>query len=79
MTLDDDVALRLEQRRAERGLTFKQVLNDAIRRGLALEGQPARASSTAAATRPLPLGQRLIGDVDNVADALAAAEGEAYL
>lgn len=40
MTLDDDLAVRLEQRRAERGMTFKGALNDAVRRGLA--GDPAR-------------------------------------
>jgi hypothetical protein len=32
----------------------------------------------AVTTRPLPLGRRLIGDIDNVAEALAAAEGEAF-
>lgn len=49
VTLDDDLAVRLEQRQAERGITFKDALNDAVRRGLATEDdQPA--GSTPATT-----------------------------
>jgi hypothetical protein len=76
VTLDDDLAVRLEQRRAERGMTFKDALNDAVRRGLAVAEE--QAGPIAVTTRPLPLGRRLIGDIDNVAEALAAAEGEAF-
>jgi hypothetical protein len=78
VTLDDDLAVRLEQRRAERGMTFKQALNDAVRRGLAAADEPESAEAGAVTTRPLPLGRRLIGDIDSVAEALAAAEGEAF-
>ena len=76
VTLDDDLAVSLEQRRAERGMTFKDALNDAVRRGLAVAEE--QAGPMAVTTRPLPLGRRLIGDIDNVAEALAAAEGEAF-
>ena len=78
MTLDDDLAVRLEQRRAERGMTFKEALNDALRRGLAVADEQAQANPEHATTRPLPLGRRLIGDIDNVAEALAAAEDETF-
>jgi len=78
VTLDDDLAVRLEQRRAERGMTFKEALNDAVRRGLAAADEPEHAGPAAVTTRPLPLGRRLIGDIDSVAEALAAAEGEAF-
>jgi hypothetical protein len=78
VTLDDDLAVRLEQRRAERGMTFKEALNDAVRRGLAAADHPEPAEAPAVTTRPLPLGRRLIGDIDSVAEALAAAEGEAF-
>ena len=78
VTLDDDLAVRLEQRRAERGLTFKEALNDAVRRGLAVADEQDQADPVAVTTRPLPLGRRLIGDIDSVAEALAAVEGEAY-
>lgn len=78
MTLDDDLAVRLEQRRAERGMTFKEALNDAVRRGLAVADEQEQAGPVSVTTRPLPLGRRLIGDIDNVAEALAAAEGETF-
>lgn len=78
MTLDDDLAVRLEQRRAERGMTFKEALNDAVRRGLAVADEQEQAGLVSVTTRPLPLGRRLIGDIDNVAEALAAAEGETF-
>jgi hypothetical protein len=78
VTLDDDLAIRLEQRRAERGMTFKEALNDAVRRGLAAAEEPDPDEKAAVTTRPLPLGRRLIVDIDSVAEALAAAEGEAF-
>jgi plasmid stability protein len=78
VTLDDDLAVRLEQRRAEHGMTFKEALNDALRRGLAVVDEPGQANPENATTQPLPLGRRLIGDIDNVAEALAAAEGETF-
>ena len=78
MTLDDDLAIRLEQRRAERGMTFKDALNDAVRRGLAAADEQQPGETAAVTTRPLALGRRLIADIDSVAEALAAAEGEAF-
>jgi hypothetical protein len=39
---------------------------------------PRWPEAGAVTTRPLPLGRRLIGDIDSVAEALAAAEGEAF-
>lgn len=78
MTLDDDLAVRLEERRAQRGLTFKEVLNDAVRRGLVAADEHASGPAVAHTTRTLPLGRRLVGDMDNVAEALTVAEGEAF-
>ena len=34
LTLDDDVAIRLERVRKERDLGIKEIVNDALRRGL---------------------------------------------
>jgi hypothetical protein len=34
VTIDDDIAIRLETLRRERGLTFKEALNQALRAGL---------------------------------------------
>jgi hypothetical protein len=40
VTLEDDLAARLQERARERDLSFKAVLNDAIRSGLADSGAP---------------------------------------
>jgi hypothetical protein len=34
LTLDDDVAIRLERMRKERDLDWKEIVNDVLRRGL---------------------------------------------
>jgi hypothetical protein len=79
ITLEDDLAVHLERHRAERGMTFKEALNEAVRLGLAsLETPSAEAPAAVARTTPLPLGRRLLADVDDVADALAIAEGEDF-
>jgi hypothetical protein len=79
ITLDDDLAIRLERRRTEHGASFKDVVNEAIRAGLvALEAPVGIRPGEAAITRPLPLGRRLVDDVDDVADVLAVAEGEGF-
>ena len=77
VTLDDDLAVRLEQTRAERGMTFKDALNEAVRLGLSALTDPASAEPQMLNTRPLTLGRRLV-DVDGTADALAVAEGEDF-
>ncbi len=40
VTIDDDIASRLERLRRERGMSFKEVLNATLRAGLAGERQP---------------------------------------
>jgi hypothetical protein len=77
VTLDDDLAIRLERQRAERGASFREVLNEAVRRGLAAEDESARAPA-AACTQPLAMGRRLVEHIDRVTEALAIAEGEAF-
>lgn len=79
VTLDDDLAVRLERRRTEYGGTFKDVVNEALRAGLTtLEAPDRPADGERVVTQPLPLGRRLVADVDDVADALAIGEGEDY-
>ena len=77
VTLDDDLAVQLERRRAERGVSFKEALNEAVRRGLAVNDEQACAVPPVT-TRPLDLGTRLIGDMDSVPETLAIAEGESF-
>ena len=49
MTLDADTEVRLKQRMAERGISFKQALNEAVRVGLGL-------GSTTFVTAPVSMG-----------------------
>ena len=55
LTLDEDVAKRLEQEVKRRGGTFKSVVNEALRSGLALSGKPRRLSPFKVKPRPLGL------------------------
>jgi hypothetical protein len=77
VTLDDDLAVRLEHARAERGASFKDVLNEAVRAGLAALETPAQRSGEPRRTRVADLGEPSI-DVTNVWDAIAIAAGEDY-
>ena len=40
LTLDDDNAIRLERLRAQRDVTFKEIVNDVLRKGLNEEERP---------------------------------------
>jgi len=73
LTLDEDVAALLRKEMARRRTNLKEVLNDAVRRGLL--GAPEKkkryrvvAFKTGPARLPL----------DNVAELLAVAEGEDF-
>jgi hypothetical protein len=75
LTLDDDVAARLERHIKKRGQSFKAAVNDALRAGLeALEKPPARR--TRFRTRGFDLGDSLVGSLDNVEEVLSRVEGD---
>lgn len=77
LTLDDDVAVRLERLRSERDQAFKTIVNEALRHGLdRLEAPPARGEPYR--LRPYSPGACLVSGLDDVAGVLAAAEGEAF-
>jgi plasmid stability protein len=78
VSLDDDVAIRLERHRSQHGESFKQALNEALRAGLAELEEPADVVPAVSRTRPLALGRRLAGSIDNIGEVLAIAEGEDY-
>jgi hypothetical protein len=74
LTLDDDVAALLRKEMTREGLTLKDAVNEALRRGL-VAARPAprkryrvRLFKTGAARIP----------IDNIAEALAHAEGEGF-
>lgn len=77
LTLEDDVAVLVERLRKTRGQSLKQVVNDALREGVKqlAAPKPARKPFRTAA---VDLGECLLANVDDVADVLAIAEGEAF-
>ena len=77
LTLDDDVAAALERLRRSRGVSLKDVVNDALRRGLSdLTTRPKRREPFR--TQSVELGRLRIIGIDNVSESLAIAEGEAF-
>ena len=76
LSLEKDVAAALERLRHSRKASLKEVVNDALRRGLAqmdFSRSPARKKFR---TRPVSLGRCLVGNVDNISEILSVAEGE---
>lgn len=76
LTLDDDVAVQLEKLRRSRDASLKDVVNEALRRGLQEMSAPPKKRKPFR-TRTYNLGKQLI-DIDNVTEAIAYAEGEDY-
>ena len=75
LTLDKDVAIQLKRMGKRRGERMKDLVNEALRRGLqTLENRPV--ASLPFKTRAVSLGTCLVGDVDNVSDVLALGEGD---
>jgi Ribbon-helix-helix protein, copG family len=72
LSLDDDVAALLEQMRKARDTTFKQVVNDALREGLARLSAPAETQ--AFRTQPVDLGSCHYPNLDNVWEILDDVE-----
>ena len=77
LSLDDDVAALLQTAQKQQKKPFKQVVNDALRAGL---GQPRRSArrSKRFRTASAKLGRCLVGDIDDVAEVLAVAEGDSF-
>lgn len=75
LTLDDDVSKLLLRICESRKASLKSVVNEALRQGLwQMTSSPPRRKTYR--IKPVSLGRCLIGDIDNVAEALAIAEGE---
>ena len=77
LTIDDDVAATLERLRRGRDASLKDVINEALRRGLRdMAGPPKQRKPFR--TRSVDLGTPRLPNIDNVAEVLAIIEGEAY-
>ena len=77
LTIEDDVAVRLERELKTRKTSFKALINDVLRRGLDDMDRPAEPR-TPYVLRTVDLGECLVPDLDSVAEALAHGEGEAF-
>jgi predicted DNA-binding ribbon-helix-helix protein len=77
ITLEDDVAASLKRLGKRRGLKFKALVNQVLREGMKCMIAPAKKRSVFR-TRSVDLGSCGATNVDNVAEVLAVAEGEAF-
>jgi hypothetical protein len=77
LSLEPDVSalLMATQKRAKKPL--KQIVNEALRSGLQKMNAPQRKAARFR-TRTTSLGRCLIGNIDDVAEVLAVAEGESF-
>ena len=76
LTLDDDVAAELERLQRSRDMSWKELVNDTLRRGLRdMSGRPKKRPPFE--TRAYSMGKQLI-NIDNTAEALAYLEGENF-
>lgn len=76
LSLDDDVAARIEQLRKALDKPLKELVNEALRRGLIDLETPRTVAPYR--TRPLDLGRCRLPNLDDIASAIAAAEGEEF-
>jgi hypothetical protein len=77
LTLDKDVAAVIERLRKTREESLKALINEALREGLKHLEAPRRKPARFR-TDSVDLGRCLLGNVDNVAEALAVAESESF-
>lgn len=78
LSLDEDVAALLARVQKARKVSLKQVVNEALRQGLRQMSSPT-APRQPYHTPEVSLGRCLVGSIDDVAEVLAVAEGEACL
>ncbi len=77
LTIDDDLAAILERLRRDRNANLKDIVNEALRRGLhnmEAVSKPRKPFRT----KSVDAGAPLIRNIDNVAEVIAIIEGEAF-
>lgn len=77
LTIEDDVAAELERLRRSRDSSFKDVVNDALRRGLRELTAPPRRRERFQ-TQVVVLGRLRLASLDDISESIAIAEGEAF-
>jgi ribbon-helix-helix CopG family protein len=76
LSIDDDIAVQLERLRRARNASLKDLVNEALRRGLRDMSAPTRKRKPFR-TRTHDMGKPLV-NLDNVAETLAYLDGEAF-
>ncbi len=77
LTIDDDVAATLQRLRGKRDASLKDLINEALRRGLRDMSTPSKQRKPHR-TPSAHLGTPRIPNIDNIAEVLAVIEGEAF-
>lgn len=77
LTIDDDVAVAVDRIRRARDASFKDIVNEALRRGLREMSGRAKPRS-GFRTSSVDLGRLKSGAIDNVAEVLAIGEGDGF-
>ena len=76
LTIEEDVAVRLEELRRETGATLKDVVNRALRAGLErIDHKEEPKKKRPFRTRPVSVGRCLVPSLDDVTAVLEWAEG----
>jgi hypothetical protein len=78
LSLDPDVAAVLERLRRRDPRSFKTLVNDLLRKGIEQMDPRGGRRRPRYRTRGAALGACRIGSLDDVAEALAVAEGERF-
>jgi hypothetical protein len=77
LTLEPDVAAAIKALRRRTGATHKEIVNDALRRGLLLAEKPTKKRARYHTT-PVDPGKPAVSGIHSVYDLLAFAEGEDF-
>jgi hypothetical protein len=80
ITVDGELAERIELLSQERSTSFEALANEALREGLEhlAGGEPIKGPERIAYTRPVSLGGCLLESLADVPGVLATAEGEGF-
>ena len=86
ITVDGELAEKIERLSQDRSTSFENLANTALRKGLEhlagetpkAGGEPERRSGRISYTHPVSLGGCLLQSLDDIAGVLAAAEGEGF-
>lgn len=78
LTLDDDIAAQVRRLRESRNAALKDLINEALRAGLAVMQGGSKQTKRRFQTKPVSLGRCFFTNLDNTAKLLAVVEGENY-